>query len=84
MRQGLRLVAGEGLGPEKEGGAGIGLPVAFFAMRVLRALVYGMSPTDPIAIGGAAALLVGVTLVASYLPARRATRVNPMLALRSE
>jgi putative ABC transport system permease protein len=62
----------------------IGLPVAFASTRALRALVHGMSPTDPIALGGAAVLLAAATLVASYLPARRATRVSPMLALRHE
>jgi putative ABC transport system permease protein len=65
-------------------GIGIGLPVAFAATRALRALVYGMSPTDPIALLGAALVLAVVTLVASYLPARRATRVSPMLAIRSD
>ncbi len=64
------------------GGITLGLGGAFTLARVLRALLYGTSPTDPIVFIGAAILLATVVLVASYLPARHATRVDPMVALR--
>jgi len=52
--------------------------------RILSGFLYGVSPTDPITILGVAALLIFVALLASYLPAKRATRVDPMVALRYE
>ncbi len=65
-------------------GAGLGLPCAILATRALGALVDGLSPADPGLLAAAAALLVATTLLASYLAARRATRVSPMLALRAD
>jgi putative ABC transport system permease protein len=52
--------------------------------RILSGFLYGVSPTDPMTIIGVAALLIFVALLASYLPAKRATRVDPMVALRYE
>jgi len=54
------------------------------ASGLLAGLVYGISPLDPVAIAAGAALLGVMAVVASYLPARRATRVDPVRALRSE
>jgi putative ABC transport system permease protein len=63
-------------------GITIGGVGALFLTRLLKGLVYGVSTTDPLAFGGVIALLVLVALLASWLPARRATRVDPMDVLR--
>jgi putative ABC transport system permease protein len=65
-------------------GLAIGIVGAFGATRVLGALLYGVSPTDPMTFAGVCAALGGVMLVAAYLPARRATRIDPLAALRTE
>ena len=75
LRQGMTL-AGLGIG--------LGLLGALGLTRLLKTLLLGVSTTDPLAIGLAALLLAGVMLLACYLPARRATRVDPMIALRCE
>jgi predicted lysophospholipase L1 biosynthesis ABC-type transport system permease subunit len=59
-----------------------GVAGAFALTQVIRAMLYGTSPTDPIIFTGSALILAAVVLVASYMPARRATRVDPMVALR--
>ena len=66
--------------------AGIGLGLAgYFALaRVLRRLLYGTSAMDPATIAGAAALLATIAILASYIPARRAARIDPNHALREE
>ncbi len=63
-------------------GIAIGGVGALFLTRLLKGLVFGVSTTDPLAFGGVMVLLAGVALLASWLPARRATRVDPMTVLR--
>jgi ABC-type antimicrobial peptide transport system permease subunit len=79
----LRLVLGHGL---KLAGAGlaIGIPVALLASRLLGSLLYGVSPTDPLVFGAASAGLLAVAAFASFIPARRALRVDPVTALRRQ
>ena len=62
----------------------VGAVVAVGATRLLRGLLYGVAPADMVALGGAAALLVLAALAASWVPARRAARVDPVIALRAE
>lgn len=52
--------------------------------RLMTSLLFGISPTDPLTYGGISLLLLMVTLIACYIPARRATRIDPVLALRAE
>ena len=59
-------------------------PLAWVALRILRHLVYGLSPYDPGTLVAAVAVLMLVAILAAWIPARRAARVDPMEALRSE
>jgi predicted permease len=79
----LKLVVGHGLFLTGIGLV-IGLGLSFGAAQLLRSLLYGIAPTDPATFLGAALLLCAVVLVACYLPARRAMRVDPIEALRYE
>jgi predicted permease len=65
-------------------GLGLGLAGTFAAGRVVRKMLYGVSPSDPLTLGAVALTLLVVALLASWFPARRATRVDPMVALRSD
>ena len=62
----------------------IGLPVSWAAAKLLSHQLYGLSPHDPITVIGASLIILAITLLAGYLPARRASKVNPMIALRYE
>ena len=77
----LRLVIGQGMKLVAVGIA-LGIIGAAFVGRGLRVLLFGLSPTDPISIFGAAFVLATVALLACYLPARRASRLDPLVALR--
>jgi putative ABC transport system permease protein len=82
-REVLKLVCGSAL---SLAGLGIviGMIAALGAARTLSSLLVGVSPNDPLTFGGTAVVLAAVALAACYLPARRAMRVDPMVALRYE
>jgi len=75
VRHGMALAAA---------GIGLGVAAAASVTRYLASLLYGVGPTDPVVLVGASALLLAVAFVACSIPARRATRVDPMVVLRSE
>lgn len=78
-----RLIVGQGLKLVLSGIA-IGLVGALALQRLIEKLLFGVSPTDPLTYAVIASLLIGVALLACYLPARRATQVDPLVALRHE
>jgi ABC-type antimicrobial peptide transport system permease subunit len=65
-------------------GIGVGLGAAVVAGRLITSLLFGLAPTDAITLTTAVAVMVGVSALAGYLPARVASRVDPMIALRYE
>ncbi|MCP3140242.1 ABC transporter permease [Pyxidicoccus xibeiensis] len=79
----LRLVLGSGMRLALAGVA-LGLVGAWAATRGMASQLYGVSATDPLTFGSLSLAVVAVTLVATWLPARRATRVDPLVAMRSE
>ena len=79
----VRLVLGEALQPVAMGAA-VGVAAAIAATRVLASQLFAVSPTDPLTIAAVVAVLVGVALVASVIPARRAASIDPTRALQSE
>jgi ABC-type antimicrobial peptide transport system permease subunit len=79
----LRLILGQGAMLALIGVA-IGVAAAFGLSRFLSSLLYGVKPTDLLTFLGVTIMLVLVTLLACYIPARRAMRVDPMVALKYE
>jgi predicted permease len=79
----LRMVLRQGLGLAIAGAA-VGLGCALIVSHLMAGLLYGVRPTDPLTFAGVALLLIGVALLACYIPARRAIRVDPLVALRHE
>jgi ABC-type antimicrobial peptide transport system permease subunit len=75
LRQGLELAIA---------GAAVGLVGALIVSHLMAGLLYSVRPTDPVTFVGVAILLIGIALLACYLPARRAMRVDPLVALRYE
>ena len=65
-------------------GVGVGVVLALAAVRSAASLLFGLQPNDPLTFVAAVGLLVTIALIASFLPARRASRVDPMVALRYE
>ena len=75
VAQGMRVVVG---------GVVVGLAGALLVTRLMASVVYGVRVTDPLTYGGVALLLAVVALLASYIPARRATRIDPLVAMRAD
>jgi len=75
LKQGMKLVLI---------GAVIGIPAALAVVQLLSSMLIGLTTSDALTIGVVTALLMGVALLACYLPARRATRVDPLKTLRYE
>jgi putative ABC transport system permease protein len=82
-RQVLRLVLGEGMALAL-GGLALGLPASLALARTLKSFLFGVAPGDPLTLVALSLLLAASALAAAYIPARRATRVDPMAALRAE
>jgi ABC-type antimicrobial peptide transport system permease subunit len=79
----VRLAVGQGL-RVVSAGAAIGVVLGAAGTRLLRALLFGMSALDPVVYGGVALVVGTIALIACYVPARRAVRVDPLAALKAE
>ena len=77
----LRLILGQGAKLALLG-LGIGVVLAILLTRLIASMLYGVSATDPLTFGAVAIILLGVAMIACYIPARRAMRVDPMVTLR--
>ena len=79
----LWMMLREGMAPVAAGGA-VGMVASLAATRAVRSMLFGVTPLDPISFAAAPLLLAAVALLACHLPARRATRIDPLVALREE
>lgn len=79
----LRLIVGQGVRLAAIG-IGVGLVGSFAVTRVVRTLLFNVTPTDPVSFIGVSLFLVFIAALASYIPARRATAVDPLIALRAQ
>jgi putative ABC transport system permease protein len=79
----LRLILGQGAKLALLG-LGVGVVLALLLTRLMASLLYNVSATDPLTFGGVAIILLGVAITACYIPARRAIRVDPIVALRHQ
>ena len=79
----LQMVLRQGLGLAMAG-AGLGLAGSVIVSHLMAGLLYGIMPSDPLTFLGVTVVLTGVALAASYIPARRAMRVDPLIAMRYE
>jgi putative ABC transport system permease protein len=79
----VALIVRQGIRPAIVG-LGIGLVFATWASKAIASMLFGIGPRDPASLAIVALLLAGVALIASYLPARRASRVDPVTALRAD
>jgi ABC-type antimicrobial peptide transport system permease subunit len=82
-RRVVRMVLRDSLVPVVAGSV-VGIVVALVATRLMRAMLYGVSPTDPVTFAVVTLVLLGVAVLASAVPATRAARVDPIVALREE
>ena len=78
-----RMIVGQGLGLTAAGLA-VGCAASLLTTRAMSKLLYGVQATDPATFAAVAAVLVGIATIACWIPARRASRLDPMVALRDE
>lgn len=79
----LRLVLREGM-VLVVAGIGLGIVASLLATRLIAGLLFNVTPTDPLTFGATSILLIAVAVLATYIPARRATRLDPLIALRTQ
>jgi ABC-type antimicrobial peptide transport system permease subunit len=83
QREILSLVVGQGMALSFFG-VTLGLAVAFLLTRLVRSMLFGVAATDPLTFAGSSLLLALITLLATYIPAQRATQIDPVISLRQD